>query len=65
LVVVVDGLDSCEQEKVLMVLDTIHLLSDVNSPFIMVLAIDPHIIAKVKKLSSFRKTKQTFKVCGL
>ncbi|ERL90464.1 hypothetical protein D910_07813 [Dendroctonus ponderosae] len=47
LVIIVDGLDSCEQEKVLLILDTVHMLfSDANSPFIVVLAIDPHVIAK-------------------
>lgn len=49
LVVIVDGLDSCEQDKVLLVLDTVHMLfSDANTPFIVILAIDPHVIAKVK-----------------
>ncbi|CAH1185599.1 unnamed protein product [Phyllotreta striolata] len=48
LVIVVDGLDSCEQDKVLLVLDTVHMLfSDANTPFIVILAIDPHVIAKV------------------
>lgn len=48
LVVIVDGLDSCEQDKVLLVLDTVHMLfSDANTPFIVILAIDPHVIAKV------------------
>ncbi|XP_022244696.1 kinase D-interacting substrate of 220 kDa-like [Limulus polyphemus] len=47
LVVIFDGLDSCEQEKVLRVLDAVHLLfSDVNAPFVVILAIDPHIIVK-------------------
>ncbi|XP_067132401.1 kinase D-interacting substrate of 220 kDa B isoform X2 [Centruroides vittatus] len=47
LVVVVDGLDSCEQEKVLKVLDAVHLLfSDPNLPFVTILAIDPHVIIK-------------------
>lgn len=48
LVIIVDGLDSCEQDKVLLILDTVHMLfSDANSPFIVILAIDPHVIAKV------------------
>ncbi|KAJ8928238.1 hypothetical protein NQ314_019188 [Rhamnusium bicolor] len=48
LVIIVDGLDSCEQDKVLLVLDTVHILfSDANTPFIVILAIDPHVIAKV------------------
>ncbi|KAK6168546.1 hypothetical protein SNE40_021058 [Patella caerulea] len=47
LVVVVDGLDSCEQDKVLQVLDTVNsLFSDDHSPFIVILAVDPHIIIK-------------------
>ena len=48
LIIVVDGLDSVEQRKVLSVLDTVHtLFSDPGSPFIIVLAIDPHVITKV------------------
>lgn len=48
LVIIVDGLDSCEQDKVLLVLDAIQtLLSDNESPFVVILAIDPHIIVKV------------------
>ncbi|KAK4298504.1 hypothetical protein Pmani_029160 [Petrolisthes manimaculis] len=47
MVVVVDGLDSCEQEKVLSVLDAVHtLFTDSSAPFIILLAIDPHIITK-------------------
>ncbi|XP_058810678.1 kinase D-interacting substrate of 220 kDa B-like [Phymastichus coffea] len=48
LVVIVDGLDSCEQDKVLLVLDAIQaLFSDNGCPFVVILAIDPHIISKV------------------
>ena len=48
LVIIVDGLDSCEQDKVVLILDAVHtLFSNANSPFITVLAIDPHVIAKV------------------
>lgn len=51
LVVVVDALDSCEQEKVLALLNAVHALcSDAKSPFILLLAIDPHIISKVRAL---------------
>ena len=40
MVVVVDGLDSCEQSRVLSVLDAVHMLfSDEGSPFIILLAI--------------------------
>ncbi|XP_060080906.1 kinase D-interacting substrate of 220 kDa-like [Ylistrum balloti] len=47
LVVIVDGLDSCEQDKVLQVLDIIKaLFSDDDSPFITILAVDPNIIIK-------------------
>ncbi len=52
LVVVVDGLDSCEQAKVLSVLDTVHMLfSDPDSPFIILLAIDPHVITKAIEMN--------------
>lgn len=48
LVIIVDGLDSCEQDKVLLVLDAVHMLfSSTTSPFIVILAIDPHVISKV------------------
>lgn len=47
LVVVVDGLDSCEQDKVLQVLDIIHsLFNEDNSSFVVILAVDPQIIIK-------------------
>ena len=50
--VVVDGLDSVEQRKVLSVLDTVHtLFSDQGSPFIILLAIDPHVITKAIELN--------------
>ena len=52
LVVVVDGLDSCEQARVLSVLDAVHMLfSDEGSPFIILLAIDPHVIIKAIELN--------------
>ncbi|XP_017768310.1 PREDICTED: kinase D-interacting substrate of 220 kDa isoform X3 [Nicrophorus vespilloides] len=48
LVIIVDGLDSSEQDKVLLVLDAVHMLfSDANCPFIAILAIDPHVISKI------------------
>ena len=47
LVVIVDGLDSCEQEKVLQVLDIIHtLFNEENSSFVTILAVDPQILIK-------------------
>ncbi|XP_076638415.1 ankyrin repeat-rich membrane spanning isoform X1 [Colletes latitarsis] len=55
LVVIVDGLDSCEQDKVLLVLDAIQaLFSDNGYPFVVILAIDPHIIAKAVEVNSRR-----------
>ncbi|KPJ06146.1 Kinase D-interacting substrate of 220 kDa [Papilio machaon] len=55
LVVVVDALDSCEQEKVLALLNSVHALcSDPKSPFILLLAIDPHIISKAVEINSRR-----------
>ncbi|XP_041977396.1 kinase D-interacting substrate of 220 kDa B isoform X18 [Aricia agestis] len=55
LVIVVDALDSCEQEKVLALLNAIHALcSDPKSPFILLLAIDPHIISKAVEVNSRR-----------
>ena len=47
LVVIVDGPDSCEQEKLLHVLDTVHMLfGDTGSPFITILTVDPHVVIK-------------------
>ncbi len=52
LVVVVDGLDSCEQPKVHSVLDAVHsLFADPHSPFIILLAVDPHVITKAVELN--------------
>jgi hypothetical protein len=49
---IVDGLDSVEQRKILTVLDTVHgLFSDPGLPFIIILAIDPHVIIKVTRLN--------------
>ncbi|KAG2468312.1 KDIS Kinase, partial [Polypterus senegalus] len=45
LVVIIDGLDSCEQDKVLQMLDTVRILFS-KGPFIAVFASDPHIIIK-------------------
>eukprot|EP00092_Neocalanus_flemingeri_P007739 GFUD01008355.1.p1 GENE.GFUD01008355.1~~GFUD01008355.1.p1 ORF type:complete len:1621 (+),score=387.09 GFUD01008355.1:109-4971(+) len=52
MIIIVDGLDSVEQKKVLQVLDTVHtLFSDAGSPFIILLAIDPHVITKAIELN--------------
>ncbi|KAK3563407.1 hypothetical protein QTP86_026229, partial [Hemibagrus guttatus] len=45
LVVIIDGLDSCEQDKVLQMLDTVRILFS-KGPFISIFASDPHIIIK-------------------
>lgn len=58
LVIIVDGLDSCEQDKVLLILDAIQaLFSDNGYPFVVILAIDPHIIAKVGEAQSILRFK--------
>lgn len=46
LVVMVDGLDSCEQNKMVHILDALALFfaSRQDMPFIVILAVDPHII---------------------
>jgi ankyrin repeat-rich membrane spanning protein len=60
LVVVVDGLDSCEQSKVLSVLDAVHMLfSDEGSPFIILLAIDPHVIEKAIEINIHQAYRDT------
>ena len=57
---VVDGLDSVEQRKVLSVLDTVQtLFSDPGSPFIIVLAIDPHVIIKAIELNLNQEFRDT------
>nr|XP_020652289.1 kinase D-interacting substrate of 220 kDa isoform X2 [Pogona vitticeps] len=45
LVVIMDGLDACEQDKVLQMLDTVRVLFS-KGPFIAIFASDPHIIIK-------------------
>ncbi|KAK2701464.1 hypothetical protein QYM36_019879, partial [Artemia franciscana] len=45
--VALDGLDTCRQEQVVAILDAVSLLfSEPNSPFIVILAIDPHLVSK-------------------
>ena len=46
LVVFVDGLDNCEQEKMVLTLDALELLFSCRrrAPFAMIIAVDPHII---------------------
>ncbi|CAG7832151.1 unnamed protein product [Allacma fusca] len=51
MVIIVDGLDTAEQEKVLEVLDAVHILfGDNKAPFIILLAIDPNVISKGMEL---------------
>ncbi|KAM9354593.1 kinase D-interacting substrate of 220 kDa B isoform 1-T2 [Pholidichthys leucotaenia] len=45
MVVIIDGLDACEQDKVLQMLDTVRVLFS-KGPFISIFASDPHIIIK-------------------
>ncbi|CAI2350100.1 unnamed protein product [Caenorhabditis sp. 36 PRJEB53466] len=46
LVVVVDGLDNCEQERMIQTLDALDLLFSARKhrPFITIIAVDPHVI---------------------
>ncbi|KAM3718098.1 Kinase D-interacting substrate of [Dirofilaria immitis] len=46
LIVVVDGLDNCEQERMVQTLDALELLfcTHADRPFVVTIAVDPHII---------------------
>jgi ankyrin repeat-rich membrane spanning protein len=47
LVIMIDGLDSCEQSRVLQVLEIIHVLFTKEAdPFLCILAVDPHVLIK-------------------
>lgn len=47
LVIIIDGLDSCEQSKVVQILEIIHVLfTRDGDPFISILAVDPHVLIK-------------------
>ncbi|KAL5286345.1 KIDINS220 family protein [Megaselia abdita] len=53
LVGVVDALDSCDTERILSVLNSIQtLLSSPNRPFVLLIAVDPHVIAKAAEANS-------------
>ncbi|XP_053965954.1 kinase D-interacting substrate of 220 kDa B isoform X2 [Anastrepha ludens] len=55
LVGVVDALDSCDTERILSVLNAIQtLLSSPNRPFVLLIAVDPHVIAKAAEANSRR-----------
>lgn len=55
LVGIVDALDTCDTERVLTVLNAVQtLLSTPNRPFVLLLAVDPHVIAKAAEANSRR-----------
>lgn len=55
LVGIVDALDSCDTERIITVLSSIQtLLSSPNRPFVLLLAVDPHVIAKAAEANSRR-----------
>ncbi|XP_031633089.1 kinase D-interacting substrate of 220 kDa isoform X3 [Contarinia nasturtii] len=55
LVGIVDALDSCDTERIITVLSSIQtILSSPNRPFVMLLAVDPHVIAKAAEANSRR-----------
>lgn len=55
LVGVVDALDSCDTERTLTILNAIQtLLSTPQRPFVLLLAVDPHVVAKAAEANSRR-----------
>lgn len=47
LCIVIDGLDSCEQSRVVQILEIVHVLfTREGDPFISILAVDPHVLIK-------------------
>lgn len=55
LVGVVDALDSCDTERTLTILNAIQtLLSAPQRPFVLLLAVDPHVVAKAAEANSRR-----------
>lgn len=55
LVGIVDALDSCDTERIITVLSSVQtLLSSPNRPFVMLFAVDPHVIAKAAEANSRR-----------
>ncbi|XP_055588849.1 kinase D-interacting substrate of 220 kDa B isoform X2 [Uranotaenia lowii] len=55
LVGVVDTLDSCDTERTLAILNAIQtLLSAPQRPFVLLLAVDPHVVAKAAEANSRR-----------
>lgn len=55
LVGIVDALDTCDTERIITVLNAVQtLLSSPNRPFVMLFAVDPHVIAKAAESNSRR-----------
>lgn len=47
LCIVIDGLDSCEQSRVVQILEIVHVLfTREGDPFINILAVDPHVLIR-------------------
>uniref|UniRef100_A0A7E4UPU9 KAP NTPase domain-containing protein n=1 Tax=Panagrellus redivivus TaxID=6233 RepID=A0A7E4UPU9_PANRE len=61
LVIMVDGLDSCEQNKMVHIFDSLILFfaSRQNLPFIVILAVDPHIIINAINHKAFGTSGST------
>ncbi|XP_033234791.1 kinase D-interacting substrate of 220 kDa isoform X1 [Drosophila pseudoobscura] len=55
LVGVIDALDSCDTERILTLLNAVQtLLSTPNRPFVLLISVDPHVIAKAAEANSRR-----------
>ncbi|KAH8413651.1 hypothetical protein KR222_002792, partial [Zaprionus bogoriensis] len=55
LVGVIDALDSCDTERILTLLNAVQtLLSAPNQPFVLLISVDPHVIAKAAEATSRR-----------
>ncbi|XP_064544338.1 kinase D-interacting substrate of 220 kDa isoform X5 [Drosophila montana] len=55
LVGVIDALDSCDTERILTLLNAVQtLLSAPNRPFVLLISVDPHVIAKAAEANSRR-----------
>lgn len=55
LVGIVDALDTCDTERIITILNAVQtLLSSPSRPFVMLLAVDPHVIAKAAESNSRR-----------
>ncbi|XP_037926963.1 kinase D-interacting substrate of 220 kDa isoform X3 [Hermetia illucens] len=55
LVGIVDALDSCDTERILSVLSSVQtLLMSPSRPFVLLIAVDPHVIAKAAEANSRR-----------